>query len=567
MRRYLSIVLLVLASPFCDAASYRLVNAGKQGLQAYTIDRVLRLHDDQIDVGTAALLLSRQWSNEKSVYKYRLKLDGMAVDVLKRLEKKSIRQADARAVAVINEYLYEELGFKSLDTADNPEDLFLHNVIDTRRGYCLGLSVLYLAIGERIGLPLYGVVVPGHFFVRYDDGRSRFNIETTSMGRSAGDDHYIEKFKPPRIEDSLYLKNLTKRQVLGCFFNNLGNSYSAVGEIDNAQAELERAVAINPNLAEAHTNLGNIYLKKGWAIDAVNHYINALQIIDTDPKTHNNLANAYGYLGYFEKAVAEYRVAIRLQPDFVDAYRNLANTYLRQGQFSNALAELRTALRLAPGDVDSILLLGDVYRMMKDYRSAIAQYVRSLQIAPRWPSAHTNLAYCYYETDFFEDAVRHFTEAISLDPSSTGAYFGLALAYDKLGMIEHEIEAYRQLLTVEPAVPAALQNLGNAYVTLKNYNAAVDCYRLAIQYQPDSSGLRYNLGVAYANMESYELAVSAYLDAVRLDPRNASAHNALAVGYYLLKDSAAALQHARIAKELGFSVQKELLDVLEKSQR
>ena len=300
MKKWLTILLLLVAPAACEAAvHYRLVNAGKSGVQAYSIERALSLPEDQIDIGTAALLLSRQWSSESSVQKYRLKLDAMATEILKRLDRKNIRQSDSRAVAVINEYLYDEIGFRSLETADNPEDLFLHNVIDTRRGYCLSLSMLYLAIGERIGLPLYGVVVPGHFFVRYDDGKVRFNIETTSMGRSAPDSHYVEKFKPPDDENTLYMKNLTKRQSLGCFFNNLGNSYCAVGEIDNAQIELERAVAINPTLAEAHTNLGNIYLKKGWATDAVDHYLASLRIIDTDPRP-TTIANAYGCLGYYQ---------------------------------------------------------------------------------------------------------------------------------------------------------------------------------------------------------------------------------------------------------------------------
>ena len=112
----------------------------------------------------------------------------------------------------------------------------------------MGLSVLYLSITERLGLPVYGVVVPGHFFVRYDDGEHQFNIETTSKGGSANDEHYITKFNPPNNPRTLYMKNLTKKQTLGCFFNNLGNSYMDVGDTDKAFEVLLRAVQINPLL-------------------------------------------------------------------------------------------------------------------------------------------------------------------------------------------------------------------------------------------------------------------------------------------------------------------------------
>ena len=84
-------------------------------------------------------------------------------------------------------------------------------------------GVVASAIGERLGMPLYGVVVPGHFFVRYDDGKTRFNIETTSKGNCADDEHYRVNFNVPDSSDgrSIYLKNLNPHQTLGCFFNNL----------------------------------------------------------------------------------------------------------------------------------------------------------------------------------------------------------------------------------------------------------------------------------------------------------------------------------------------------------
>ncbi len=207
---------------------YRLANEGKLGLNMYSIERTLSLPEEEIDLGTAALMLSRQWGTPKTFHMYRNKIDDMAQEIFRRLEKNHVR-TDYRAIPVISEYLFDELGFESVKTADDPEDLFLHTVIDKKRGYCLSLSVLYLSLGERIGLPLYGVVVPGHFFVRYEDGQRHFNIETTSKGCNAPDEHYIEKFKPPKTESTIYMKNLTKRETLGCFFNNLGNSYSVVG--------------------------------------------------------------------------------------------------------------------------------------------------------------------------------------------------------------------------------------------------------------------------------------------------------------------------------------------------
>ncbi|MCK5174519.1 MAG: hypothetical protein KAR47_14085, partial [Planctomycetes bacterium] len=147
-KRIIPIILAFLLIP-CGLASgrYRLANQGKRGLQLYTIDRILKMPDEQVDLGTAALLLSRQWGTQKTLHRYRDKLDDMAEDILDRLDAKHIR-ADYRAIAVINDYLFNEMGFVAVKTADDPEDLFLHSVLEKKRGYCLSLSVLYLAIGE-----------------------------------------------------------------------------------------------------------------------------------------------------------------------------------------------------------------------------------------------------------------------------------------------------------------------------------------------------------------------------------------------------------------------------------
>ncbi|MCK5171750.1 MAG: transglutaminase family protein [Planctomycetes bacterium] len=170
MRKFVILLLVFVLSP-CGFGFTDLANEGKDGLRIRPIDRILRMDESQIDLCTAALVLSNEWGSPKTLHRYRNKVDKMAEEILDRLEKKRLTP-NQMAIPVINDYLYKELGFETVATADDPEDLFLHTVLDKRRGYCLSLSVLYLSIAERIGMPLYGVVVPGHFFVRYDDGKN-----------------------------------------------------------------------------------------------------------------------------------------------------------------------------------------------------------------------------------------------------------------------------------------------------------------------------------------------------------------------------------------------------------
>ena len=109
---------------------------------------------------------------------------------------------------------------------------------------------------------------------------------------------------------------------------------------------------------------------------------------------------------------------------------------------------------------------------------------------------------------------------------------------------------------------AALMNLGNAYIKTGNNEMAAETYSRAIEVDNNNADLYYNLGIAYSNMKNYELAVEQNLVAIDLQPKNANAHNALAIGYYMLKEKDTARAHARIAQNLGFKMQKKLMEAL-----
>ena len=509
-----------------------LANEGKAGLYARSIEQVLRLRDNEVDLATAVLISSELWSDNWSEIVngriYLSRLDDMALEIREMLRRRKLG-ADFRAIPIMNEYLFGKLGFKSISEASDPNSLFLHTVIDKKEGYCLGMSILYLSIGERLGLSLYGVVVPGHFFVRYDDGRVRFNIETTSKGGSAPDEHYIKKFKVPRLNGrGIYLKNLSKIQTLGCFFNNLGNSYSDVGDIESALLAFERAVEINPTLSESRANLGNIYLKKGQVAQAINEYLAALDINPNDAKTHNNLGNAYTQRGSLGYAVSEYTQSVRLDPNFVDAYKNLALVYSKQERYGRAIAELKKALILGLQDAGCYSQLGDIYSQMEDYEQAVIHYKKALDI----------------QQDYLE------------------AHYGLAVCYSKLGMVEDEILQYKRILAIKPDMVSALVNLGNAYFGQDKFSVAIEHYKKAVQLEPQEPMVYYNLGAAYSNNEDYEQAVAAYLKAVEIDPAIGDAHYGLAFGYYQLKKYDLAWKHIKMAQDLGVNVTKDQLDAI-----
>ncbi len=529
-RVLLSITILLVLSPLTASGQrVRLANVSKAGLNVTSLEQVLRLSDDQIDLATATLIASEYWSKVVAGRQYIEQLDAMATEILVRLRQQRI-PTDVRAIPIINQYLFDELGFKPVAHADDPNDLFLHSVLDRRQGYCLSLSVLYLAVAERVGVSLHGVVVPGHFFVRYDNGRTRCNIETTSGGANPPDDYYRTKFNvPENSRDTIYMKNLNKRQSLGCFFNNLGNVYNEIGDVDTAMLALERAVTINPTLSESRSNLGNMYLQKNRLGDAIQQYRSALNLNPGDSKTHYNLGNAYMASEEFNAAASSYRQAIMLDPNCVDAYRKIAVLLCKQERYSQALAQLNVALSLNRDNPDVYGQLGDVYYRMQDYSNGLASFRRAVDLKPDWAEAH----------------------------------YGLGICHGALNQTVDEIRSYQQALAINPTLLGALVDLGGAYFNQGNYDLAVQYYRQAVTASPEDARILYNLGSAYLKKDQYDLAVKAYLQVVRIDPKTPDAHQGLAYGFYMLGKYPEALRHANTAKRLGAQVPEDLVKAIE----
>jgi len=532
MKRHLIVIFLLLLSMSVDGTCRPVVPANRNllGIYSKTIEDVLRLDPEDIDIATAALIISEQWSDMVNSRRYLDQLDEMATEILVRMKENNIGK-DHRAVNIINQYLFEELGFKSVKDAKKPEDLFLHSVLDNRRGYCLSLSVLYLAIAERVGLDLYGVVVPEHFFVRYDNGRVKFNIETTSGGAISDDDHYIERFNVPENKyDSVYLKSLNKRQTLGCFFNNLGNIYSEMGDFDTALLALERAALINPSLAESRTNYGNILMRKARIDDAIYEYRASISLNGNNSTGHNNLGNAYFEKGWHNDAINEYKISISQDPNFAEGYKNLSNVYIKMRDYDAARQYLFRALDLNSGDAEIYVRIGD----------------------------------CYLNSGNCPQALEWFEKALKQDSRSCEAYFGLGMCYNKAGDNDKEIQAFKKALSIKPDMYEALSNLGGAYFAKGEYDKAIKMFDKALTVNANDWKVYYNLGAAYSNTSYFDDAVDAYLKALTFDQaEKADIHHQLSYAYYNLEIYELAKKHIDKAADMDFKVNDNLLKAIE----
>ena len=86
------------------------------------------------------------------------------------------------------------------------------------------------------------------------------------------------------------------------------------GELDDALAGFNAAIALNPASALAYYNRGNVYYAKGDYIAAVRDFTEALRISPGLPYANMNRGNALSNLGRLDEALKDLYEAVRLQP-------------------------------------------------------------------------------------------------------------------------------------------------------------------------------------------------------------------------------------------------------------
>lgn len=220
-----------------NAFASRLANRRLDGFQATSEEAVLKLPADQIDLSRAILLtqLGNDAEALKKINSYEASIDLMALQILTRVK---LQDPPQMKISAINHFIFEETGFRFPPHSSHAKDIdlytFLPSVLDSRRGVCLGVSILYIALAQRLNLDLEMITPPGHIFVSWRQGEKVVNIETTARGIHLPDEDYLGV-------DTRSLQKRTVKEVIGLAHFNQASVYWERKQYDKALASYSKA--------------------------------------------------------------------------------------------------------------------------------------------------------------------------------------------------------------------------------------------------------------------------------------------------------------------------------------
>lgn len=187
------------------------------------------LSDEAMSLEAGAFLIARYAYPTLDVARYHEQLDTMADEVRARIGH---RASGEEAVNSLNRYLFTEQGFKgNTKNYYEVENSYLNCVMDRRVGIPISLSAVYLLIGQRLALPLFGIGMPGHFLVKYESDRYKVFVDCFNGGALLTEKNCARFLTEAGYGfDDKYLQKSPVRAILSRMIKNLLAIYSKSGD-------------------------------------------------------------------------------------------------------------------------------------------------------------------------------------------------------------------------------------------------------------------------------------------------------------------------------------------------
>lgn len=314
---------------------------------------------------------------------------------------------------------------------------------------------------------------------------------------------------------------------------NLGLLLAEQQRVQEAEAAYRRTIAIQPGYVNAHFNLGVLYKAQQRLHEAREAYAQVIALQPTQVDAYVNLGNVLTALQCPAEALGAYRTAVALQPDHVVAQANLGTLLWQQNCLPEAESALRTAIALEPGraDADTYFNLGNVLRAQLRLSEAEAVYRQTLRIRPGFVPAHTNLGALLMQQGRLAEGAAELLRALMRQPDNVQALTNLGNVRKAQNRLREAEGAYRHAIARDPSCADAHYNLGLLLMEQQRVVESEAAFRSALAVQPALTDALSNLGALLSEQKRWQEAQAIFQRALEIQPDMAGVHANLGVLY------------------------------------
>jgi superkiller protein 3 len=306
-----------------------------------------------------------------------------------------------------------------------------------------------------------------------------------------------------------YHEYLSKRPDDAIAHFQLGYAFTALSRPPDAKPEYERAIELNPNMAEAYENLGLTLLPTDptAAIDPLKH---AVELRRKDAKMLWALGTAYDAAGELPEAVEQYKAASELPGAGPNVQVSLGRALLKSGSAPQAEAAFQAAVAAHPGGITEAqahLGLAEVYLARKELEAAVTEFQAYLESQPNDVTARRELASVLSDLGKNDQALAELDRAGSPASEPLPTLLLRSKIYYQAKRYDDAIPVLNKAAGLAPKDPDIFARLGHVYLEKKDYANAARSLAAALQLDPKGNDILGELITALYFNKSYAAAL------------------------------------------------------------
>ncbi len=254
-------------------------------MSAASRDRLVRLvRRNDVDLAEVALLCAVEADPDVDVEVELLRLDALA----DALEARQLPLRDGReAASALAGYLGGELGFGGdARRHPTPRDSLLHEVLTTRQGLPITLSIVYASIARRLGIPAYLIGLPGHVVTGIPAGERPVVLDPFDGGRILDEGALSDRVTAATAGQLSYRRSMLRPSptvnVVRRLLNNLTRDLRADGAPDRALWTIELKLALPNRVPSDHRQQGELLAATGRFDRAAEAFERFLELTTAD---------------------------------------------------------------------------------------------------------------------------------------------------------------------------------------------------------------------------------------------------------------------------------------------
>jgi len=267
-----------------------------------------------------------------------------------------------------------------------------------------------------------------------------------------GLDAAIEKYKEAVEIDPQYAIAYAK---LGIAYGHLYGMRHDPGALELARGNCERALALDPNLANGHLAMALLLQESGDEQGALDEIAKALKLDPANPTALVWQGQIYGRLNQWADAERSFQEALKERPNSWLVYNELGVLFHQQGKFQDAVKALRSAALATPKSAMAWSNLGVEYLQIGDFTEATISLQKSLNLDPNFDQASQNMSLALRYQHKFAEALTFAKKATELNPGDDINWLEIADSYTSMG--NHPKEARDAYLRAAKEAESHLQ--------------------------------------------------------------------------------------------------------------